>query len=418
MYAVAGAARPGLLLRAGPGDVPRDGGGRDHRGRGVPLPAPPARRHAVRRPERDGPRAARGRATRPGIRITLLDTCYLAAGFGAAARGRAGALSDGDAGRAGPTRRRGVVRATARGRGGHPLGARRAARPAAGRRRGRRTGAAARAPLRAGRRERRLPRGVRRDPDRSCSPRPARSGRAPPPCTPPTSPTTTSRLLGERRHQRLLLPDHRARPRRRHRPAPRAARRRRRAHARLRQPRGDRPVRGDARASSSTSGSPPRSAATGRPPSCSPPATADGHALARLRRRRPDRGRRARRPGHPRHRQRRAPPAPAPTRTPPSSPPPAPTSCTCSRDGGRRHPATRARSAPSSTGVIRRLWQRMTHRRAHRHRRAGHQRTDDRRSACSHDAALVVEARPGRLGRARRARRPPPTTASTSAAAP
>ena len=48
-------------------------------------------------------------------------------------------------------------------------------------------------------------------------------------------------------HLRLLLPHHRARPRRRHRPEPRAARRRRPAHARLRQPRGDRPVRGDAR---------------------------------------------------------------------------------------------------------------------------------------------------------------------------
>ena len=49
----------------------------------------------------------------------------------------------------------------------------------------------------------------------------ASSGRAPPSCTPPTSPTTTSRLLGERTHVRLLLPDHRARPRRRHRPVPR-----------------------------------------------------------------------------------------------------------------------------------------------------------------------------------------------------
>ena len=49
------------------------------------------------------------------------------------------------------------------------------------------------------------------------------------------------------RQLRLLLPDHRARPRRRHRPVPRAARRRRAADARLRQPRGDRPVRGDAR---------------------------------------------------------------------------------------------------------------------------------------------------------------------------
>ena len=56
-----GDARPGLLLRAGAGDVPRDGRRRDHDRRGVPLPPPPARRDAVRRPERDGARADRGR---------------------------------------------------------------------------------------------------------------------------------------------------------------------------------------------------------------------------------------------------------------------------------------------------------------------------------------------------------------------
>ena len=61
-----GAARPGLLPRAGDRHLPRDGRGRDHLRGGVPLPAPPARRHAVRRPERDGPRPARGGPARPG----------------------------------------------------------------------------------------------------------------------------------------------------------------------------------------------------------------------------------------------------------------------------------------------------------------------------------------------------------------
>ena len=60
MYAVAGRLDPDTYLDAGPGDLPRDGGRRDHRRRRVPLPAPPARRHAVRRPERDGPGAGRG----------------------------------------------------------------------------------------------------------------------------------------------------------------------------------------------------------------------------------------------------------------------------------------------------------------------------------------------------------------------
>ena len=44
------AARPRDLPRPRAGDVPRDGGRRDHLRRGVPLPPPPARRHALRRP--------------------------------------------------------------------------------------------------------------------------------------------------------------------------------------------------------------------------------------------------------------------------------------------------------------------------------------------------------------------------------
>ena len=86
MYAVAGRLDAGLLLRPGAGDVPRDGRAGIHVGEGVPLPAPPARRDAVRRAERDG-HALRGRAARPGLRITLLDTCYFSSGFGAPPEG-------------------------------------------------------------------------------------------------------------------------------------------------------------------------------------------------------------------------------------------------------------------------------------------------------------------------------------------
>ena len=115
-------------------------------------------------------------------------------------------------------------------------------------------------------------------------------------------------------------------------PSRAAARRRRPAHARQRQPRGDRPVRGDARGSSSTSGWPPSSAATGPPPSCSTPAPRhaslgfdDAGAIAV--------GQRGR-PGHRRHRPARAPRAPAPTSTPRSSPPPPPTSPRSSSTAG------------------------------------------------------------------------------------
>ena len=63
-------------------------------------------------------------------------------------------------------------------------------------------------------------------------------------------------LLGATGTHVCFCPDHRARPRRRHRPAA-GCTRRAAADARQRQPRGDRPVRGDARASRWTSGWPP-----------------------------------------------------------------------------------------------------------------------------------------------------------------
>ena len=47
---------PDTYLDAGPRGLRRDGAGRHHRGRRVPLPAPRAGRRAVRRPERDGRR--------------------------------------------------------------------------------------------------------------------------------------------------------------------------------------------------------------------------------------------------------------------------------------------------------------------------------------------------------------------------
>ena len=49
--------------------------------RRVPLPAPRPRRQPVRRPERHGRGADRRRPADAGIRLTLLDTCYLAGGL-------------------------------------------------------------------------------------------------------------------------------------------------------------------------------------------------------------------------------------------------------------------------------------------------------------------------------------------------
>ena len=181
-------------------------------------------------PNAMGAGADRGRRD-AGIRITLLDTCYLAGGFGAPLEGAQARFSDGDAhawaervsalATTAPHARIGAaihsVRAVPRGpaRDGRGLGAR--AR-----------GAAARPPVRAARRERGVPRRPRPHPGRAARRRTARSGRARPRSTPPTSPTTTSRRLGGT-GTGLHVRDHRARPRRRHRPGPRARRRRRAA---------------------------------------------------------------------------------------------------------------------------------------------------------------------------------------------
>ena len=80
------------------------------------------------------------------------------------------------------------------------------------------------------------------------------------------------------RHPGLLLPDHGARPRRRHRAEPGAARGRQPAHPRLGQPRGDRPVRGDARRRARRAAGHRAARPLDRRPSCSTAATTTGHA--------------------------------------------------------------------------------------------------------------------------------------------
>ena len=98
-------------------------------------------------------------------------------------------------------------------------------------------------------------------------------------------------LLGTTGTNVCITPDHRARPRRRHRARPPAARRGLPDHARQRQPRGDRPVRGDARAGDGRAAGHQRARPLDAPPSCSPSAT--GHASSASRRRRDRRRQRA-----------------------------------------------------------------------------------------------------------------------------
>ena len=339
-------------------------------------------------------------AAEAGIRITLLDTCYLAGGLGAtapAARRRPAAVLRRR--RATPGRRRVAAacpeRPSAADRRGDPLGARRARRPAADGRRGRRAARPLHVHLSEQPAENEAcSRRYGCTPDRLLA-EPARSARAPPRCTPPTSPTTTSRCSAATRHGRLHVPDHRARPRRRHRPGPRAARRRvaavpgQRQHAVI-------DLFEEARAMELR-----RAAATGErghftPAELSRAATAAGHARPRLARRRPDS-----RPGR------------APTWSPSGSTPPrtagaAPRPRRRVRRVGRRR-ATRGRRRPGrrrATGqhVLGDVGATAGRRRSrtlredamssagHRHRRAGHQRPLARRAARRRrDAALVVE---------------------------
>ena len=91
-----GRARPRHLLRAGHGHLSRDGRGRDHLRRGVPLPAPPARRDAVRRPQRDGQGADRGGPARPGSGSPCSTPATSPPGIGRPREGVQRRFSDGD----------------------------------------------------------------------------------------------------------------------------------------------------------------------------------------------------------------------------------------------------------------------------------------------------------------------------------
>ncbi len=344
------AARPGHLLRAGAGDLPRDGRGRDHDRRGVPLPPPPARRHAVRRPERDGPRAGRGGRARPGSgsRCSTPATCQQR--VRRAARGRRRCATATATRSRWAERRSRADRARRRRRRRDPLRPRGAARPARDGRRGGRSGR----PLHV-----HLSEQVAEN--EACL---AAYG-----VTPTQLLARRTALLGPRTtavHATHLTDADIAPPRRAPAPTPASARppsatsataSARPAAARRRQPRSPSAAtatRSSTRSrrcarSSWTSGWPPSSAATGPPPSCSPPATGATTASASTT---PARSRSASAPTwSPSTPPARAPPAPAPTRTPPSSRPPPPTSPTWSSTAGSSSRAgrPRARSAASWT---------------------------------------------------------------------
>ena len=153
------AARPRLVPGARTSHVPRDGRVGHHGRGGVPLPAPPGRRHAVRRPQRHGPRAAAGGAGRrpadPAPRHGLPQQRLRRAARRRPARGSATAP---------PTRWAERVAGPRGRRRRHPLRPRRPRRPAPHDRGGRGGQAPPRAPVGADRGERRLRRGVRRHP--------------------------------------------------------------------------------------------------------------------------------------------------------------------------------------------------------------------------------------------------------------
>ena len=223
MYAVAERLDPDSLPGARPRGVRGDGAGRDHLRRRVPLPAPRRRRHALRRPERDGRGADRGggrgrdpdhaarhvlprgrlRRRRPRARSCASPTATRRPGR--SARRRCAAAPHARIGaaihsvRAVPAGQLATVADWARERGA-PLHV---------------------APVRAARGERGLPGRPRLHARRSCSTSTARSARAR--CAVHATHLTDERRRAARRHRtRLHVRDHRARPRRRHRPGPRA----------------------------------------------------------------------------------------------------------------------------------------------------------------------------------------------------
>ena len=278
-------ADAGLVPPPGRGRVRRDGAGRHHVRRRVPLP-PPRRRRASRTPTRTRwARRCVAAARRPGIRLTLLDTCYLHGGIGAEPERRPAAVQR--------RRRRSAwaERAAALDAldGRRPCGSAPRSTPCgpSTRRRwrsSRRGPTSAASPLHAHVSEQpaeneRLPRRLRRHAGRRCS---AAHGAA-------------RRAV----HRRPRHPPHRRRRRRASAPAvarcasarrpsatsPTASARPRRcvdagapAAPRLRLARGDRPVRGGARRRARRAAGQPACGATTTPPSLLRAATADGHA--------------------------------------------------------------------------------------------------------------------------------------------
>ena len=184
-----------------------------------------------------------------GIRITLLDACYLAGGIGRAAAGASAALRRRRRGSAGPSERRTCAALDT------PVWAPRSTRcgpcprrssttvVAWAHERGRRCTSTC--PSNVPRTRPAWPRTAARR--RSCSTTTARSGRGS--CAVHATHLTDGRHRPARRlgHDDLHVPDDRARPRRRDRPRPSARRRRLAAVARQRQQRRRRPVRGGAR---------------------------------------------------------------------------------------------------------------------------------------------------------------------------
>ena len=229
-------------------------------------------------------------------------------------------------------------------------------------------------------------------------------------------------MLGAHRHHLLLLPDHRARPRRRHRPGPRPARRRRRRCPSA--PTSTRSSTCSRRRAALEMHERLASLQRGRFRPAELLAAATAAREPRLGGRRPDRGRRARRPGG----------RPAgPTRAPPG--PTRPRSL-LTRDRGRRRPSWstaagrrprgRAPARATSAGCCRTrsppLWEdRMTHHPGHRDRRARHLTTRSSgrarrrpRAAAPTPRVVVEDGRVAWVGPAARrpGRRP---AASTSA---
>ncbi len=117
MYELARVARSGLAARARAGDVRGDGARRHHAGRRVPLPAPRLRWHRATRIRTRWARRSCRRRDEAGLRLTLLDACYLDGGIGHRPSARAAPI------RRSATRTRGPRGSTGRGRADVRFGA-------------------------------------------------------------------------------------------------------------------------------------------------------------------------------------------------------------------------------------------------------------------------------------------------------